>query len=77
MARAGVTASGPAAKYSLMGVLMAELLDELSQGCADGDLVACDALYELSPQGSDYEAFGATCGGRVSQDYADECSGQA
>ena len=40
------------------------LLDLLAWGCADGDPNACDALYLISPVGSDYEAYGATCGGR-------------
>ena len=40
------------------------LLDLLAWGCNDGDPYACDALYLLSPVGSDYEAYGATCGGR-------------
>ncbi|WP_369255265.1 hypothetical protein [Geodermatophilus amargosae] len=40
------------------------LLDLLAWGCNDGDPYACDALYWISPVGSDYEAYGATCGGR-------------
>ncbi|GAB3314828.1 hypothetical protein GCM10027451_30110 [Geodermatophilus aquaeductus] len=40
------------------------LLDLLAWGCADGDPYACDALYLVSPVGSEYEAYGATCGGR-------------
>lgn len=39
-------------------------LDELQQQCADGDMWACDELYMESPWGSDYEAFGASCGER-------------
>lgn len=55
----------------------AELLDTLSQECADGALLSCDVLYELSPAGSTYEAYGATCGGRwLTEDYADTCSEQ-
>jgi hypothetical protein len=39
-------------------------LDALYDGCDAGDLVACDDLYYASPIDSDYEFFGATCGGR-------------
>lgn len=38
------------------------LLDELWTRCADGDLASCDDLFLASPMGSEYEAFGATCG---------------
>ncbi|MEM9611049.1 MAG: hypothetical protein AAGA99_26820, partial [Actinomycetota bacterium] len=37
-------------------------LDALQDSCAAGDLDACDELYLTSPFGSDYEAFGSTCG---------------
>jgi hypothetical protein len=39
-------------------------LDALWDACADGDMVACDELYWSTPVGSEYEAFGATCGER-------------
>ncbi len=45
-------------------------LDALYDDCQGGDLVACDDLYYASPIDSDYEFFGATCGGR-----SDEISG--
>lgn len=51
----------------------ASLLDMLVGGCYDGLGDHCDALYWASPVGSDYEAYGATCGGRVSADYAGTC----
>jgi len=38
-------------------------LDALWDDCAAGDMTACDALYQESPVGSGYEAFGDTCGG--------------
>jgi hypothetical protein len=38
-------------------------LDILHGECAAGNWAACDSLYLDSPLGSDYEQFGATCGG--------------
>lgn len=38
-------------------------LDLLWDQCADGLLLACDDLYHQSPIGSDYGAFGSSCGG--------------
>lgn len=40
-------------------------LDEWYAQCEAGDGAACDNLYFQSPLGSEYEAFGNTCGGRV------------
>lgn len=40
------------------------VLDELWAGCERGSGAACDELFEEAPLGSDYEAFGATCGNR-------------
>lgn len=39
-------------------------LDELWAACEAGDGPSCDALFDAAPLGSDYETFGATCGGR-------------
>ncbi len=39
-----------------------EAMDGLWDGCANGIWAACDALYIGSLPGSEYEAFGATCG---------------
>lgn len=39
-------------------------LDLLWGECETGSMEACDDLYMASPIGSDYEAFGAACGGR-------------
>lgn len=51
------------------------LLDTLVQDCYDGDGPACDVVYEVSEPGSDYEDYGATCGGRFDDwTYADQCS---
>ena len=38
-------------------------LDDLWNRCAGGEMGACDELFLLGPAGSDYETFGATCGG--------------
>lgn len=45
-------------------------LDDLYDLCASGSGAACDQLYWLSPVGSDYEQFGATCGNRYEVDEA-------
>ena len=42
-------------------------LDELAVDCHQGDLSSCDDLYVGSPDGSLYEAYGATCGARIDQ----------
>lgn len=42
-----------------------EALDVLWEACASDDASACDELYEQSPEGSDYQRFGDTCGGRT------------
>ena len=39
-------------------------LDGLWVDCEGGSGAACDQLFEAAPLGSDYERFGATCGGR-------------
>lgn len=39
-------------------------LADWRSACAAGDNGACDLLYQLSPVGSDDEAFGTSCGGR-------------
>src|SRR5262245_11831226 len=45
-------------------------LDALWDACDGGDGQACDDLYWQSPVGSEYEAFGNTCGERFSEDEA-------
>ena len=50
-----------------------EILDTLANGCYQGNGLSCDVLYEVSAIGSDYEAYGATCGGRAGTQYADSC----
>ena len=52
-----------------------EALDFLFDECDEGDLTACDDLYYESPEGSDYEAFGSTCGGREDDLYG-ECESE-
>lgn len=39
-------------------------LDALWDSCEAGDMAACDDLYFASPIGSEYEAFGDSCGNR-------------
>jgi hypothetical protein len=39
-------------------------LDRLWDACAGGDMDACDELWWMSPEGSEYESFGDTCGNR-------------
>lgn len=40
-------------------------LNDLARRCFDGDMTSCDDLFVESPFGSDYEAYGNTCGQRV------------
>lgn len=37
-------------------------LDDLWDACANGEMEACDVLFIESPEGSEYEEFGWTCG---------------
>lgn len=39
--------------------------EALQSACAAEDWAACDELYTKSPLGSEYEAFGSTCGERT------------
>ena len=48
-------------------------LDALYDACTGGDLEACDDLYLFSPIGSDYEAYGNTCGGRSAENLFGDC----
>lgn len=41
------------------------VLDGYATRCHDGDLQACDDLYDRSDPMSRYEEYGMTCGGRV------------
>ena len=41
-----------------------ELLDGLVEECAEGSMRACDELFYRSELNTDYENWGATCGGR-------------
>lgn len=41
--------------------------------CAAGDMAACDSLYLWSPFGSEYEAFGSTCGNLGDEEYFGAC----
>lgn len=43
-----------------------EALDALWDACEAGDMTSCDELYLEAPLGSEYRAFGDTCGGRSS-----------
>jgi hypothetical protein len=42
--------------------------------CHDGDMQACDDLYDLSDPMSRYEQYGMTCGGRVKPSDIDLCT---
>jgi hypothetical protein len=52
----------------------AALLDQLALECYEGYGISCDVLYQVSEVGSDYEDYGATCGGRYDWEYAGVCS---
>jgi len=48
-------------------------LDLLYDECDSGSNAACDNLFEASAIGSEYEDFGATCGGRLPDEPTDSC----
>jgi hypothetical protein len=43
-------------------------LSELARQCHDGDLLDCDLLFAEADRGTQFEAYGATCGRRVEGD---------
>lgn len=51
-------------------------LDLLWLACEQGDWLACDDLYLDSPVESEYEWFGATCGGVVPEPTGEYCAVQ-
>ena len=76
--------SAPAADDAMLSDPATELLTDCANGFVDscdtllyllvddcyyGDPYSCDALYWISPVGSDYEAYGATCGGLFDWQY--------
>ncbi len=80
--------SAPAAGDAMLSDPATELLTDCANGFVDscdtllyllvddcyyGDPYSCDALYWISPLGSDYEAYGATCGGLFEWQYG-RCS---
>ena len=46
-------------------------LDALWDACADGDLAACDELYESAAEDSEYRTFGSTCGETETESHGD------
>jgi chemotaxis protein histidine kinase CheA len=69
--------SGPdvLARAELPADIAAEYAD-LANACFEGDMEACDTLYDTTPPGSVDEAYGATCGGRLAEAdaQASECA---
>jgi actin-like ATPase involved in cell morphogenesis len=49
------------------------ILDGFYSRCAAGDFIGCDELYFNAPAGSNYEAFGATCGGQPLENLDGAC----
>ncbi|WP_051515573.1 hypothetical protein [Candidatus Blastococcus massiliensis] len=47
-------------------------LDSFAWDCHDGDMQACDDLFQFSPEGAAYELYGGTCAGRQSNSLAHE-----
>lgn len=47
--------------------------DFLAEECYGGDMFACDMLYAESEAGSDQEAYGDTCGGRLEESAIPNC----
>jgi hypothetical protein len=49
-------------------------LNDYATRCHDGDMQACDDLYQESDPMSRYEQYGMTCGGRVKPFDVDNCT---
>ena len=49
-------------------------LDRLWRACERGDWLSCDDLYFESPVDSEYEYFGASCGGVVPEPTGEYCA---
>jgi hypothetical protein len=52
------------------------LLDSYADLCFNGDMGSCDDLYRESPVDDSiysYEGYGATCGGRLTEEHPGEC----
>jgi hypothetical protein len=69
-AAGGMTNSGSAAVHTSAPVDAAGLGDDAQLNgyavrCHDGDMQACDDLYDQSAPMSRYEQYGMTCAGRV------------
>lgn len=50
--------------------------DDLADSCFAGDLADCDELYRVTPidaSTNSYEGYGATCGGRLSEERPGQC----
>jgi hypothetical protein len=48
-------------------------LEVLALDCEEGDLTACDLLYQLVPFGHELENLGFTCGGRIAVGAVPDC----
>ena len=51
-------------------------LKVLAEDCKDGDLTACDLLYQIVPLGHELENVGYTCGGKVPMGAIPDCRTQ-
>ncbi|MBT5848805.1 MAG: hypothetical protein HOH36_00035 [Acidimicrobiaceae bacterium] len=49
-------------------------LNRIHDDCAEGNLYACDKLYEIAPFGSEYEDFGSSCGGLATEEQFGSCA---
>jgi hypothetical protein len=58
------TVPAPAATREATGLGDDAALDRLAQECHDGDMSACDDLFDDSDLDSAYEEYGDTCAGR-------------
>ena len=60
-----ITSTGiPPATQQPTGLGDDPALDALAQACFDGDMQACDDLFDTAPIGSPYMSYGDTCAGR-------------
>jgi hypothetical protein len=74
MTNSAVAAAKTSAPADAAGLGDDARLNDLATRCHDGDLQACDDLFDGSAPMSRYEQYGMTCGGRVKSFDVDYCT---
>ena len=58
------TGRDPASGQAPIGLGTDPALDALALTCYNGDMAACDTLFDSAPLGSPYQVYGDTCAAR-------------